>query len=579
MLKLFFKSLTIFILLNATESYTRTPIDTTKLNYGFISPVEIPISLSGNFGELRPGHFHAGLDIRTQGKEGLKVKSIYNGYVSRIAISLGGYGKVVYVTHSNGFTSVYAHLSRFNNELEQFVKDYQYQNKTFELELYPEENSFKINQGDRIGWSGNTGGSGGPHLHFEVRNTQSEKPINPLHFGFKVKDNISPTLKNLSIFPLNDNSSVDNKGKRKTYKLIKSGNKYVLSGNVIPIIKGKIGFGIETLDKTNNSTFSCGVYSIELLKVEKRVYFHVMDSISYSETRYINAHVDYYQWKKDRKRIQRSYLLEGNKLSIYKDLVNNGQLFFTDSSVHQMKYRIKDFEGNESVLIFKVKAKQREHDLIIKKEPTRVLVYDFENKYDDDELKITIPKTCLYENTPLFISKENAIGRCVTPRYHINKLYDPLQDYISVSININQIPKKLHPKLIMVSLNSKSEILAPEGGIIDSNWISTKTRSFGPYTVMVDSISPTVKAKLAINGLTFSSNSVLRFYIKDNISGIKKYEAFVDNEWHLIEYQRNKKSAFLKLDKILKTGTKRKLRIEITDNVGNKTKKDYWFIY
>ena len=144
MLKLFYKSLTIFILLNATESYTITPTDTTKLNYGFISPVEIPISLSGNFGELRPGHFHAGLDIRTQGKEGLKVRSIYNGYVSRIAISLGGYGKVVYVTHPNGFTSVYAHLRRFNSELEQFVKDYQYQNKTFELELYPEENSSNV---------------------------------------------------------------------------------------------------------------------------------------------------------------------------------------------------------------------------------------------------------------------------------------------------------------------------------------------------------------------------------------------------------------------------------------------------
>jgi len=571
--------LIIISIISGTKTFASNPADSVKSNLGFISPVEIPISLAGNFGELRPGHFHAGLDIRTQGKEGLKVRAIYQGYVSRISVSLSGYGKVVYVTHPNGYTSVYAHLSRFNNELEEYVKNYQYENKTFVLELYPKKDSFKLIQGERVGWSGITGGSGGPHLHFEIRNTQTEKPINPLHLGFDIKDNIAPTLKYLSIYPLNDNSSVDDQAQRKTYKLIKSNNRYSIAGGVIPQIKGKVGFGIETLDKVNNSPFRCGVYSIELQKDGKRVYSHTMDSIGFDKTRFINAHIDYYQTKKDRRKVQRSFLLEGNKLDIYQGLVNDGQLFFMDSSTHELEYRVADFEGNVSILKFKTQSNQKEHNLKLEEAPVLIMQYGKNNFHQDNNLKIEIPATCLYENTPLFLDHKKAVGRCVTPRYGINHLTDPLQDYITISININEISSNLYPKLVIVSLTNKSEILAYEGGTVDSNWISTKTRSFGPYTVMVDSVSPIIKTKSKINGSTLQNHSILTFGVTDNISGIAKYEAFIDNEWQLVEYQKNKKSAFLKLDRVSKTGKKRKLRVEITDNVGNATSKDYWFIY
>lgn len=577
--KLLIISLIYCNLLLTVNSFSLNQNDSLKSDVKFISPVEIPISLAGNFGELRPGHFHAGLDIRTQGKEGLKIRSIYEGYVSRISISLNGYGKVVYVTHPNGYTSVYAHLSRFNDELEKFVKDYQYANKCFTLDLYPDKNRFNLNQGERVGWSGNTGGSGGPHLHFEVRNTLTEKPINPLHFNFDVKDNISPTLKNISIYPLNENSSVDNQCEQKTYKLIKSGNRYSIAGNLTPVIKGKIGFGIETIDKVNNSPFRCGVYSIELLKDGKRVYFHTMDSIGYHETRYINAHMDFHQAKTTKRKVQRSYLLEGNKLDIYKDLVNKGQLFFTDSTTHTMEYRVHDFEGNTSILEFKISSNQKEHPLLIKNEPVQDMHYGENNYYENENLKIEIPSTCLYENTPLYLDKKAAVGRCVTPRYGINRLSDPLQDYISLSINVGSIDKKLYPKLVIVSLTNKSEILAYEGGTIDSNWIKTKTRSFGPYTVMVDSISPKIKNLTNINGMTFQTNSTIKFAVSDNISGIKEFYALIDGEWHLIEYQKNKNTAFLKLDRLLKTKSSHSLEVLFTDFAGNQTIKSFKFIY
>ncbi|MBD78669.1 MAG: hypothetical protein CL840_07105 [Crocinitomicaceae bacterium] len=573
-------NLLIFLfLLHTTKTIASSTSDTIPGKIEFISPVEIPISLAGNFGELRPGHFHAGLDIRTQGREGLKIRSIYKGYVSRIAVSLYGYGKVVYVTHPNGYTSVYAHLSRFNDELENFIKNEQYRSKNFEVELYPEAGQFKLNQGDRVGWSGNTGGSGGPHLHFEIRNTLSEKPINPLHFNFKVTDNIAPTLKHLTIYPLNENSSIDHNDLQKTYKLSKSGNTYYLNGGIVPIVKGKIGFGIEAMDKVNNSPFSNGVYSIELLKDNQRVYYHVMDSIGFDKTRYINAHMDYHQKVKNRKKVQRSYLLEGNKLDIYKDLVNNGQLFFVDSSTHNLEYRVMDFYGNTSTLKFKVKSNQLEHHVMVKKESVQTLKYGEPNYFENDNLRINIPASCLYEDTPLYLKEEKAIGRCVTPRYHVNRLSDPLQDYIDLSINVNSIPENQRSKLVIVSLNAKSGILAAEGGGVDSNWISVKTRSFGPYTVMKDTIPPRVKNTIAINGQSFNENQKITFSVKDDISGLGRYEAFVDEEWHLIEYQKNKSKAFLKLDRVQKTGSKHDLRVEFTDKVGNKTIERYYFFY
>ena len=570
-----FNILIFLSLLLPTTTYSLNGGDSSLAKIGFISPVEIPISLAGNFGELRPGHFHAGLDIRTQGKEGLKVRSIYSGYISRVAISLRGYGKVVYVTHPNGYTSVYAHLSEFSPELEKFIKNWQYANHLFELDLNIDSGKFFVKQSQLIGLSGNTGGSGGPHLHFEIRNTETETPINPLHFGFEVKDNLPPTLKTLSIYPLNENSYVNGSNELATFKLYSQGTSCTLSENKIIDVKGKIGFGIEAIDKVVGSHFTNGVYSIELLKNGKRVYFHVMDSIRFDETRFINVHQDYYLTQKHKKKVQRSYLIEGNKLSIYQDLVNNGQLFFTDSSIYNMEYRITDFHKNTTTFKFKVRANQQDYIKKQEKVADLKMIYGKVNFYENEELKVEIPSNALYENTDLFISKKEAIGRCLTPRYYINTLNDPLHDYIIGSIKIDHIPENLRNKLIVVSLDSKSKILAAEGGEVDSNWIVFKTRSFGPYTVMADTIPPIVSLRTNLSNGSEKPKQKIYFTVKDNLSEIEKYEAFIDEKWHLVEYQRNKKAAFIQLENLDFNKKNKKLRIEITDQLGNKTSKYY----
>jgi hypothetical protein len=573
--KYFFFSAIHSIIVSFALGQTAISPDSTN----FISPVEIPIGLAGNFGELRPGHFHAGLDIRTQGKEGLKVKVIGDGYISRVGISLYGYGKVVYVTHSNGYTSVYAHLQRFYPQLQEWVKNYQYTNKVYELDVKIDSGLFNIKQGNRVGWSGNTGGSAGPHLHFEIRNTQSEKPINPLHFHIPVKDNLRPTIHYLGIYPLSTTSYVAGKNEYKLYKLEKNSNNYQLAGNHIPKVYGKIGFGIEARDKTTGSPFRCGVYSIELSKNNTTVFKQQMDSLSFENTRQINAHTHFYEWKKNKRRIQRSWLLPGNKLGIYPQQINSGQLFFLDSSVYAMNYKVFDFSGNKTELNFKVKSNPKEGVITELAPPTQILKFGESNSYVTTDLKIDFPSTCLYDETKLYISKQEPIGRCVTPRYHINSIYEPLNDYMTIKINVAHIDTNLRNKLTVVSLTPTSKFLASEGGKIESNWIVAKSRSFGPYTVMLDTIAPKLSPLKSINGLTFKGGETIRFRVSDNLSGVSSYQAWLDNEWILVEYERNKKTAFLQLDRVKANGTKRILKVEISDAVGNAKSIAYNIIY
>ncbi|RMG76485.1 MAG: M23 family metallopeptidase, partial [Bacteroidetes bacterium] len=322
-------------------------------NY-FRSPLDIPLLLAGNYGEIRSNHYHAGIDIKTEGVEGKNVYAAADGYVSRIKISEGGYGKALYITHPNGYTTVYAHLKRFNDTIEQYVRKQQYLKESYEIELFPPKNSLKVKKGDIIAVSGNTGGSGGPHLHFEIRETDTEVPINPLLFGFDIKDDIPPIIKHLTIYPIDDTSFVNRRSRPKRYALSGSNGKYSLSAT--PEVKGIIGFGIEVIDKLNGSNNRCGIYSIDLTIDGDTIYRHHIEDIPFHKTRYINCHVDYEAWKKDGIKTQRCYRLPNNQLDFYDKLKYNGLYMFTDDSVHEVRFIVKDTYQNTSELVFNVKS-------------------------------------------------------------------------------------------------------------------------------------------------------------------------------------------------------------------------------
>ena len=247
-------------------------------NY-FSNPLEIPILLSGSFGELRSNHFHAGLDIKTQGKEGINVLAAAEGYISRIKVQQFGYGKAIYITHPNGFTTVYGHLKKFADKIENHIKSVQYKTERYETDnLTFTEDKFPIQKGEIIALSGDTGGSGGPHLHFEIRNTITENVINPLFFGLKVDDTIAPTFQDLKVYALNIDSQINQQ--RKSFQIpLKNIETGIYTSDRITA-SGVIGFGVNVIDRFNNSNNKNGIFSLEMLVNGNRVYYHDVEEFS-----------------------------------------------------------------------------------------------------------------------------------------------------------------------------------------------------------------------------------------------------------------------------------------------------------
>jgi len=223
----------------------------------FISPVKIPLSLSANFGELRVDHFHSGIDIKTQGVTGKEVVAAADGYVYRISVSPGGFGNAIYLRHPSGYSTVYAHLDRFIPEIEKYVNNYQYERKSFTVSLFPQRGQFNVNQGEIIGYSGNTGSSSGPHLHYEVRRSESEIPVNPLFFEFGTSDDIPPVFERLAIYPVNRNTFINERNAIKKIALAGGYGSYFVPGDNEIRISGTAGFGIKCYDLLNDSYNRC----------------------------------------------------------------------------------------------------------------------------------------------------------------------------------------------------------------------------------------------------------------------------------------------------------------------------------
>ncbi|MGC1391806.1 MAG: M23 family metallopeptidase, partial [Bacteroidales bacterium] len=308
----------------------------------FISPLKIPQLLSANFGELRIDHFHSGLDIKTQGVTGKEVVAAADGYIYRISVSSTGFGNALYIRHPSGYSTVYGHLERFSPNIEEYVKNQQYAKKSFQITLFPEKEEFPVTQGEIIAYSGNSGSSGGPHLHFEVRKSNSEKPINPLLFEFGMADNIAPVIEKLVIYPINSHTLINNQNSIKRINVTGSHGVYSLSqGNDISI-SGLAGFGIKTYDMLNGSPNKVAVYSIELSIDSTIIFKYIMDGFSFDESRYVNSHIDYETYMKDNIYFERAFVLPDDKLSAYKNVINRGIFNFNDDKSHYAKIIVTD---------------------------------------------------------------------------------------------------------------------------------------------------------------------------------------------------------------------------------------------
>ena len=565
----------LFFLLNSVSFTTFSQDAKFPQNY-FRAPVDFTMTLSGNFAELRNNHFHSGIDIRTF-TTGKKVYSIADGFVSRIKIAAGGYGKAIYIDHPNGYTSVYAHLDHFNPEIEKFVKAHQYKKNSFEFDLELKKDQIQIKKGNIIAYSGNTGSSAGPHLHFEIRDTKSEHPLNPLLFGFRIKDTTPPKIFSLYIYPLDSISSVNGHNTRQQFSVTYYNNAYHLKGDPKVRLLGQIGFALETNDYMDNTWGKCGIFELKMNINDSLQSNYKFKEFSFDKSRFINSHMDYALNITKKKRIHKTFKDPNNQLSIYSKMNNNGVYSFKSEKSYKIDFIISDAKNNISKL--RVYAKGATSIKAFPQEKfTKLLNWETENIYENSGIQIKFPKNSFYTDLKFNYSVKKD-SNFYSDIHSIQNENVPVHTYYTLSIKPRTIPNHKSEKLLIVRVN-KDKSLSYEGGIYFDGSMKTKTRYFGDFTIAIDTVPPTIKARtnFALNSL--KGQKSIRFSIDDELSGIKSYKGLIDEKWVLFEYDEKNKLLFYTFDKKrLISGRKHKLQLIVTDKIGNKSNFKEEFIW
>ncbi len=528
----------------------------------FRSPLDIPLVLAGTFGELRSNHFHSGIDIKTQQRQGLPIYAIGDGTVTRIKISLWGYGKVLYVAHPNGYTSVYGHLQKFAPEIEAYIKKIQYRKRSYEVEVFPDFGEVKVEKGQVIAYGGNTGGSSGPHLHFEIRSSISEKPTNPLLYGLEVRDATDPVLEKIYAYPLSKDAQVNQSGDKVEVKFSRQTDGTFLANRISAM--GTIGFGFRGFDRQDLAANKNGIYSVQLI-VNGKVYTdYDFETFSFGETRYINTLIDYDHFGTYQRRVQRCFKAPGNRLGIYNTLYNDGKIAVQEGLTYSVVLVLKDLDGNMTKAIIPVTGK-KEEIIIPKKErkTDQFLVAKKNNNYDLGGAKVYFPANSFYEDFYIDLQKGND-----TVTIHNNKV--PVHRNFTITFDVAKYSAEDRKKLFIARLDKNGE---PNYASTykRGDTFTTRTRNLGTYTLARDTIAPKIRAKNFKEKQWLNNYSYLSLRISDDISGIKTYSATLNGDWILMEYEPKTRTLTYNFDDKILDQTKCELKVLVTDNVGNET--------
>ncbi|MEN0002558.1 MAG: M23 family metallopeptidase [Bacteroidota bacterium] len=533
----------------------------------FRAPVNYQMKLSGTFGELRPNHFHAGIDIK--GKVGAKLYAIGDGYISRIKVQEGGYGNVLYINHPNGYTSVYAHLHRFTPEVADYVKQAQYNAQTFEIELYPPKDLFAFAKGDEIGKMGVSGRSFGPHLHFEIRDTKTEEPINPLLFGLKVADSRRPKLHQLKLFGLSKYMETTS---TKTLSVYGKGKTYSVKGDTTYVKAPQVGVALKAYDHMDEVRNWNGIYSLSLFLDDSLHYQFEMERFAFSESRYINAHLDYEEQVTKKSYFNRCFLLPGNELSIYNYLVDRGVINLNQERARKVELVAKDIEGNEAKLRFWVKQHSKPPPTAATTNHTYFLPYQEKSIIELPNLKAFFPEGTLYENLYMsYNSAEDQSNGIYSAVHHIHDYKTPAHKYFTLSLLPSTLPLSLKDKAFVAYCGKNNKVIN-YGGEWEGEWLKTKVRDFGDFYISVDDKAPKIVP------LNFKKNLKGRkrvsFKITDNIATARnvaglQYRATIDGQWVLLQFDAKNDLLTHTFESDLTSG-EHQLRLEVWDALNNK---------
>ncbi len=541
------------------QNYFRSPIDTIML-------------LSAPFGQLRDNHFHSGLDIRTFEKEGLPVKAVADGWISRIKISAWGYGNAIYIDHANGYTSVYAHLQRYTDSITEFVKEEQYRNESFEIEIFPRKNQLPIKRGDLIAYSGNSGGSTGPHLHFELRNTKSEYPINPLLFNMPITDTLAPFFKTIAIYNLMPNRPYLIFQKNLPVKKFTTDTNFFEIPEIITLPQGLIGIGTEVYDYITDIDREQNIYSIKL-DIDSIPYFRMdIESFSFFDTKYINTHIDFERLQKDRIRIQKCFIDDGNMIELYKNYPGKGKFWLGDTLIHRVQVLAKDVAGKASILTFFIKgdSSQRLSSGYFSTCSYERFAPERDNSFEFREVRMDVPKGALYDTLDFCYKSEAGNKRTLSKIYSLGDPYSPLSSNVTISIKPNEKDTFLLNKMIIGKVSDKG-YLSYIGGKVVNGWIWSPSRTFGDFALAADTVAPRLKFLYLRNDTLCIDTQELKIQVDDNLSGIESYRLTMEGKWVLCKYDPKNSLLIYEFDK--KTPRNRKLNFEltVTDKKKNKS--------
>ncbi|MEP7238360.1 MAG: M23 family metallopeptidase [Ferruginibacter sp.] len=542
-------------------------------NY-FIYPVVAKKSLVANFGELRPNHFHMGLDCRTDQVQNKKILAAADGYIAKVKIEPWGFGRCIYINHPNGLTTLYAHLNDFYPALEAYVKAQQYKLKSWHVFLDIPANLFPVQQGDTIAFSGSTGGSQGPHMHFEIRDTKTDKVLNPLLFGFGIPDTIAPFISKLAVYDRNISTYEQSP---KTFGLKKIKDTFITIPSLIIINSNKVSFGITATDRFNENANRNGIFETVLYEDDNPIVGFQLDSISYTETRYLNAHIDYKLRSGGGGFIEHVSKLPGYNNTVYKTPNGDGAITINDTAIHKIRLEVKDADGNTSLVKFNI---QRKGNFTEPAKPDSATYFQplsfhpgFINVFENSNISFYLPENILYDSMRFKYSE--AIPKQGYTIFQLHNTSVPLQSYFPITIKaVSALPDKM---VMHRFANGRDDFAKAEPVTMgkESGWYRASFREFGSIQLMIDTVAPFITPIGFKDGMNCSKQSRIVFVVKDNTEEIKNFTALLDGNW--LRFSNDKGSRFIyDFDEMCPAG-EHELKITATDQVGNVREKVYRF--
>ena len=555
-----FHSLLIFVLINCSVGFSQVdnPSD-------FHSPLAIPLAISANFGELRPNHFHMGVDFKTNGVEGIPLYAIENGFISRVKVSPYGYGKVIYIDHPNGITSVYAHCSKFKGALDSLVKKAQEKEQNFEVEIYFTPVDILVKKGELIALSGNSGSSTAPHLHFELRDTKTEIALNPLVYGFNISDHVAPEIKALKVYGVTA-EGYQIPGKSKISAVSKGKFGYYIGGDQLLIPadycseKGGVGFAFEVVDHVDNSQNACGLYASTLRTEKDTLFSQKFDKISFDESRFVNSHKDYQEYSKSKRKFHKSYKTQHNPLEIYKS-GKSGIFILKPEDSLQISYAVTDPNANQSELKFKLKVAPGKLSSTVNLFPSwKYLFPDSTYAFQGENAYFSVQKHTFYEPTLKNLSLNGTIT--------FGDPAAPIQNPITVKLKLpikSVVPTSKYFIRVVTAGGKKHSLFTN----LEQNWAVAESKFLGTFQLVVDTISPVVKPLNFTGTEALISKNRLTWKVSENETEIKEYDVFIDGKWELIEYET--KGNYLIFNPSIQLSGKHSFQLVVKDSCGNTT--------